>query len=87
VIRSGNFGLELNDKQLARVFLVEFPKEKFKVLISMLGKEADLTTEKVKAALFQEDLDEYEKVSGAFPSTSSRGRGGSNFHWGRHHVR
>ena len=39
VIKSGNCNLEMTDRQLSGVFLMGLPKEKYKVLISMLGRE------------------------------------------------
>ena len=36
VVKSGNYGLEMNDSQLAGVFLTGLPKKKYRVLISML---------------------------------------------------
>ena len=90
VIRTANYGLELNDTQLAGAFLMGLPKEKYKVFIAFMGRDRELTTQKVKAALLQEDDDEpNEPVKGALVTRSSwRGRGRGqrgNFHQNNSH--
>ncbi|KAJ1520362.1 hypothetical protein ONE63_003497 [Megalurothrips usitatus] len=83
VVKNAGYGLELIDKQLAGVFLLGLPKQKYRVTISMLGKEPGerCNTQMVKSALLSEkDVEDSETNSGAFASSSRGGhsRGGGN---------
>ncbi|KAE8752614.1 hypothetical protein FOCC_FOCC000736 [Frankliniella occidentalis] len=72
IVQTAGYGLELNDKQLAGLFLAGLPEERYKVTIAIVGSDKNLTTKKVKAAFLQEDpVDDYCKNREALASSSN----------------